>query len=160
MVKVLPHSKYFEGTLQLRDVGEEFVEKALHEIEQSGRAQIAKVKPQPRGVDIYLSDAHYTLLYAKKLRDRYGGDLVTSRKLFTLNKNTNKLVWRVTALFRKLPFKVGDIIHLPEGDVKILSTGARANVQFLVGGRKKSLRFDELSRFVEKDKDHTRADDA
>ncbi len=139
---------YYEGILQLRDVDEEFVENVITQIENSKKAQISKVQPERNGVDIYLSDQHFTQSYAKSLKARFGGEVISSKKLFGRYKATGHVVYRVTVLFRKLPFNVGDVITTDEGDVKVVGMDTKVRVQNIKTGKKQQLRFDQLSRFV------------
>ncbi|MEK6823296.1 MAG: hypothetical protein AABY13_05680, partial [Nanoarchaeota archaeon] len=61
---------------------------------------------------------------------------------------TGHVVYRVTVLFRKLPFNVGDVITTDEGDVKVVGMDTKVRVQNIKTGKKQQLRFDQLSRFV------------
>ncbi len=68
------HNKdYFEGTLQLRNIGSEVVEFAVKEIGKNENANIAKIKKVTNGVDIYLSPQKALRSLGNKLQKHFGG---------------------------------------------------------------------------------------
>ena len=150
MVKTLqgkrPH--YFEATIQLRDVSPEDVQRVIEQIERSERAAISKIKDYHNGVDIYISDRHFAHILGKWMLANLHGELVESRRLHSLDRQTQKAKWRVTALFRKLPFKVNDIIKTDEGLVKVLGLAKKAHVKYLRTGKTRMVPFDILKRHV------------
>lgn len=143
------HPQYYEAILQLRDCGEEFVSLVIGIIENAGRAAISKIQPERRGVDIYLSDQHYAQSLGKRLKTDHGGELLVTKKLYGRHSKHGKIVYRVTVLFRKLPFKVGDVIATDEGGLKVVSVSTHALVKNLRTGKKETLRLQELARLAE-----------
>ena len=150
MVKTMAGKRhdYFEGILQLRDCTEEFVEGVITDIRASGKCQIAKILPEKRGVDIYVSDQHYIQALGKSLKYRFGGELLSTKKLFGRHSKHGKIVYRVTVLFRRIPFSVGDIIETEDGQLKILSIKNKIQVQNLKSGKKELLRFEQIARWA------------
>ncbi len=135
---------YFEGVLQLRDVTDEVLNWVHQEIIRAGRARIAKVQEFKNGIDIYLSAQHYMQAIGKQLQQRFGGVLKVTNRLFTRNSLTSRDVYRMTVLFRQLPFKTGDIITHHGEKWKITGVGNQINIQNTTSGEKKRLPADKL----------------
>lgn len=96
--------EYFEGILQLRDIKQEVTDFCLEDIEkhsEKGGIFFSKTEEVKNGVDFYCSSNKYLMHLGKKLKKRFKGELKTSAKLFTKNKQTSKDVYRVTVLFRQ-----------------------------------------------------------
>lgn len=66
---------------------------------------IAKEVKIKTGIDIYLSDQRFAKGLGAKLRKAFGGSLVISRTLFSINKNTGKQIYRLTVCYRLDNFK-------------------------------------------------------
>lgn len=152
MVKTLkgrpPH--YFEATIQLRELSPDQVQQVVSFIEESGRAEISKIKDYHNGVDLYISDRHFAHIIARWMKETFNGELVETRRLHSLDQQTMKAKWRVTVLFRGLPYKVTDVIETDEGPVKILSMKKAAHVKYLKTGKMRTIPFDVLARYVKK----------
>ena len=142
------HSEYFQGILQLRMIDQNVYDWVYDTIEKDGKAKIAKEKIVPNGYDLYLDNNHYLVALGKKLKEKFAGEMVTSKRLHTRDRMTYKVLYRVTVLFRQLPFNLGDIIKTDEGEWKILHTGNQSRAQELVSGKKKMFKIHELARFV------------
>jgi NMD protein affecting ribosome stability and mRNA decay len=98
------HAKYFEGILQIREAPDEvfvFAEKAMDEALASG-IFVSKIEEFKQGLDYYLSSKHFTMDLGRKLKKRFKGKLVMSRKLHGVHRQTSKLLWRVTCLYRHI----------------------------------------------------------
>jgi len=52
------------------------------------------------GIDFYLTSQRYAQSLGKKLKKTFKGELKISSKLFTVNRQTSKNVYRVNVLFR------------------------------------------------------------
>ena len=95
------HNKdYFEGTLQLRNIGDEVVEFAVKEIEKNENANIAKISKVTNGIDIYVAPQKLLRSIGNKLQHHFSGQLIVSRKLHTRSRVTSKDLYRVNVLFR------------------------------------------------------------
>jgi len=144
------HSEYFQGILQLRDAGQDIYDWVYDTIERDGKAHIAKEKILKNGYDLYLDDNHYLLSLGKKLKEKFPGEVIVSKRLHSRDRMTYKVLYRVTVLFRQLPFRVGDVITTEDGDWKVLHVGNQVRAQDLQSGKKKMFKLHELSRYVKK----------
>ena len=137
---------YFEGVLQIRGGSQELLSWIHDRIKTDGKARVAKEKKVTNGVDVYLSDQHYLQNLGRQLKRKFTGILKTSKRLHTVHKMTSKLLYRVTVLFKVLPFKRGDIVSLYGEKVEILHIGNRARVRDVRSGAKRDVDLEFLRR--------------
>lgn len=120
------HLSYFESILQLRnpygDVDDmlHFVVEAVKSRDQAD-ITIAKRKKVTNGVDIYLSSNSFAVEVGRELWRTFGGEFVVSKKLFSQSRQTSRVLYRVTVLFRMAPFKVGEYLLLDGMAYRVLS---------------------------------------
>ena len=136
---------YFEGILQLRDVSDEVMDWVHDEIQASGRAKIANVKEVHGGIDVYLSSNSYLRSLGKKMQDRFGGILKVTKKIHTRDTITSKDVWRITVLFRQIPFKKGEIIKFQGEQWEVLMVGGQISLKNVSSGAKKRVSAERLT---------------
>jgi NMD protein affecting ribosome stability and mRNA decay len=91
---------YYEAILQLRPYNDELMKFVLGQIEERKNVHIAKQVKLKTGVDIYISDQRFTQALGKKLKKRFKGKVIKSKKIHTVNRLTSKKVYRVTVCFR------------------------------------------------------------
>ena len=139
---------YFEGILQIRDGSKELLTWVHNRIITDGRARVAKEKKVTNGIDLYLSDQHYLQNLGRKIKERFTGILKVSKRLHTTDKMTSKHLYRVTVLFKVLPFKRGDIITVYGEQVEILAIKHKAQIKDVKSGKKKEISLDVLSRTI------------
>lgn len=120
------HSSYYESILQLRNPYGD-VDDVLHFVAEAVKARnqpdisIAKRKKVTNGVDVYLSSNSFAVEVGRELFRAFGGEFVVSKKLFSQSRQTSRVLYRVTVLFRMAPFKVGEYLLLDEKAFKVLS---------------------------------------
>jgi len=135
---------YFEGTLQLRNAGNEVIEFIVKEIEKTENVNIAELKKVTNGVDIYISRQRFLRSLGKKLQDNYPGQLIVSKKIHTKNRLTSRDVYRVNVLFRIPTFKKGDIIEYKGNKIKIMGIQKKVFAKDVKTGKKLNLSFKDL----------------
>ena len=141
------HNKdYFEGTLQLRNIGDEVVEFAVKEIEKNENANIAKISKVTNGIDIYVAPQKLLRSIGNKLQHHFSGQLIVSRKLHTRSRVTSKDLYRVNVLFRIPKFKKGDIIEYKGDKIKVISIQKKVFAKDIKTGKKLNLNFKDLFR--------------
>lgn len=96
-------TKYFEGTLQLRNIPEDVVNYAINELDkkQKDGVFVNNIENVKNGVDIMITSQKFLQALGTKLKKRFGGSVKLTRKLFTRNKQTSKHVYRVTLLYKQ-----------------------------------------------------------
>ena len=142
-----PHTKdYFEGILQIRDGNEELLSWIKERVKHEGRAAITKIKQTKNGTDLYMTDQHYLQNLGRKVKEKFSGILKVSKRLHTVDKMTSKHLYRVTVLFKQLPFKRGDIVTIHGEEVEILRIGQKAQIKNIKSGAKKDIELEFLLR--------------
>ncbi len=91
---------YYEAILQIRPAKEEVVEFIQHQVDSQSFAYISKTIELKTGLDYYLSDRRFAASLAKKLKKQFSAKITISRSLFTQNRFTSKLVYRMTYCVR------------------------------------------------------------
>ena len=137
-------SNYFEGILQLRDIGKEVIEFAVNAVEKDKGSHIAQIKPVANGVDIYISRQRFLRSLGSKLQKRFGGQVIVSTRLHTRSKLTSRDLYRVNMLFRIPKFKKGDIIDYKGSKIKIVSIHHKVFAKDIQTGKKLNLSFKDL----------------
>ena len=135
---------YFEGILQLRETPDEVANWVRNKVQKDAKAVITKEKPVANGIDMYFNDQHYLQSLGKKLKVQFAGTLKISRRLHTVHKMTSKLLYRVSVLFKPLPFKRGDIINVHGEEAIVLSVGDKVQIRYLASSKKDVISADKL----------------
>ncbi len=95
------HDQYYEAKLQLRPFDETMIRFVIDQIDENNKARIAKAVELKTGVDLYLSSRKFAAVLGKKLKKKYpAGKVLVTKTLFGQNKQTSKIIYRVTVLFR------------------------------------------------------------
>ncbi|MDP3698404.1 MAG: NMD3-related protein [Nanoarchaeota archaeon] len=127
------HSEYYEAILQLRNVTDEIIVFVDKEIGKKN-IFVAKVKPVTNGHDYYLGNANLTKNLGKTLQEKYGGEFVVTATLFT--RKEGKPVYRLTVLFRAVPFKKGDQVEYHDETYNVIMSGKKVMLQHAKTGKK------------------------
>ncbi len=140
----MPNDQYYEGILQLRNPSKEVIKKLKELAKAKKDAYIAKEEKVRGGVDFYLSSWRYLIELGNKLRKKYGGEIKISRKLWGVNKQTSKRVYRVVFLLRLPKYRVGDVIEYRGRKVKIKEFRKKIEVVDIETGKKSLVKYDEI----------------
>ncbi len=92
--------QYYEAVLQLRNPHKEALKCIVNAVDKKKGVFIAKQFKVKNGVDIYISSQRFTRSLGKLLKKSFKGELVESRKLYGVNRQKSKLIYRGTVLFR------------------------------------------------------------
>ena len=142
------HALYFEAILQLRDVEEEVVNFVEDEIERV-KLKVAKTVPFKNGIDYYLSNNSLTRALGKRLRERFGGYIKETSSLWGVKKDRE--VYRVTVLFRGVPFRKSEIVIYDGEDYKVVSLKKDIFLQNVKHGKKVHLRYHDMNQIKKKE---------
>jgi len=127
------HSEYYEAILQLRNVADEVIDFVDKEIEKKN-IFMAKVIPVTNGHDYYLGNANLTKNLGKTLQEKYGGEFTVTATLFT--RKEGRPVYRLTVLFRAMPFKKGDQVEYHDEVYNVTMSGKKVMLQHAKSGKK------------------------
>lgn len=108
--KPVPHSRYYEGQLQIRNANKELLNSIEEDINKN-QIYIQKKFKQKNGADYNLSSQKYIQQIAKKLGQQYGAIVKISRKLFSRNRQTGKAIYRLNACVIFPEYQKDDIIE-------------------------------------------------
>lgn len=138
------HPEYYEAILQLRNVGNDIINFVREKIEASA-VFVSKEIPSKNGVDLYLSSKLFAKKLCSLLQRKYGGMVKTSAKLFSVSRQTSKKIYRLTYLFKRPKFDLGDFIdfrgkHMKVREIKKYVLAVDEN------GKRHRLRFDALEK--------------
>ncbi len=142
------HSEYYEAILQLRDVADEVIDFVDDEIDKKN-IPLAKVKKVTNGYDYYLGNSNLTKNLGKTLQEKYGGEFTVTATLFT--RKEGKPVYRLTVLFRAVPFKKGDQVEYQGETFTVLMSGKKVMLQHLKTGKKMQLWHKDMGKVKKKD---------
>ncbi len=141
--KDITHKGYFEGVLQVRNATPEvfaYVDEQIEALE----LHVAKIDTTKDGADYYVGDNTLLLKLGRRLKDKFSGELKTSSRLFTQSKETSKLVYRGTVLFRYIPFKVSDIVELRGQIAEVLRFGPKVEVKHKSTGKRELITYERF----------------
>jgi len=92
---------YYEAILQLRNISQECLNFVRNQVKNKDNCSIVKeVKLKDKDYDIFLSNQRFARSLGNRMKKTFKGEVKTSRKTHTRNKQTSKDVYRVTVLFR------------------------------------------------------------
>ena len=137
------NSEYYEAILQLREVADDVVDFVDKEIEKKG-IFVAKVKPVTNGHDYYLGNSNLTKNLGKTLQEKYGGEFTVTATLFT--RKEGKPVYRLTVLFRAMPFKKGDQVEYHDEIYNVIMSGKKVMLQNVKTGKKVQVWHKDMSK--------------
>ncbi len=137
------HPNYYEAILQLRNVTQEvvtFVEEEIH----TKKIPIAKVVELKNGLDYYIADNDFTKALGKRLQQNFGGELLFTASLHT--KKDNKELYRVTALFRGVPFKKQEKVEYQGEEYVVKLMGKDILLQHTKTGKKIHVKYKDMNQ--------------
>ena len=139
----LPRPNYFQGILQLRDINDEVLSFVINLINKRDDVAITKRVKFDNGVDLYLTSQKYVRILGKKLKESFGGELKVTAKLHTRNRQGRDL-YRVTAFFRLLKYRAGDIVTVRGDKVRLISIRRKIFAKDVKTGRRMTIRSGDL----------------
>ncbi|HLD79577.1 MAG TPA: NMD3-related protein [Candidatus Nanoarchaeia archaeon] len=142
------NSEYFEAILQLRNVADEVIDFVNKEISKK-HIPLAKVKKVTNGHDYYLGNSNLTRNLGKTLQEKYGGEFTVTATLFT--RKEGRPVYRLTVLFRAIPFKKGDQVEYHEELYNVIMSGKKVMLQNAKTGKKVQVWHKDMKKVKKKE---------
>ncbi len=99
-VNIKNNNRYYEAILQLRPNNLLLILFVKDQLAKRKNVFVAKEISNKYGVDLYLTDKQFAREIAKKLKQNFDGTIKTSAALYTRDRQTSKLVYRITVCFR------------------------------------------------------------
>ena len=94
------HAKYYEAKIQLRPEKQEVLDFILSEVERRDDIFISKIEKLKTGLDIFISSQSFARSLGKKLKNKFKGEVTITRTIFGMKRDTGKIIYRGTILFR------------------------------------------------------------
>ncbi|MEK6955954.1 MAG: NMD3-related protein [Nanoarchaeota archaeon] len=95
------HPEYYEAIIQLRPASPKLVDFIACEIERRPDVKISKIVDFKTGIDIYLTNQRFARsTLAPMIKRKFDGKLTITKALYGRHRQTNKLIYRATILFR------------------------------------------------------------
>ena len=143
MVRTLvgKHPKYYEAILQLRDVKQEVHDFVADELKKA-KIPVTEVKTIKTGTDLYVADSDFTVALGRKLQRKYGGKTLTTSSLY--GAKGGKQIYRVTVLFRGVPFKKNDIVTYCDEEYTIKGMAKDILIQNNKSGKKIHISYENM----------------
>ncbi len=142
------HSEYYEAILQLREVTDEVTDFVDKEIKKKN-IFVAKIKKVTNGHDYYLGNGNLTRNLGKTLQEKYGGEFVVTATLFT--RKEGRPVYRLTVLFRAMPFKKGDLVEYHDETYNVIMSGKKVMLQQAKTGKKVQVWHKDIGKVKKKE---------
>ncbi len=142
--KLAKHPLYYEAILQLRNPNKQVLNLVKGEVKRK-KVGVAKIEKVKNGYDYYLADQRFARQAGKKLKSKFKGILKVTAKLYSISRQTGKQIYRLTVLYRRPSFKVGDVIVIQGEKMRIKSMGKEV-VGILESGKKVKYKFKDLER--------------
>ncbi len=142
------HGSYFEAVLQLRDVSQEVIDFAEEEIGRL-KMHVSDVIPLKNGLDYKLSDNTLTRRIGKSLQVRFGGKIEETSSLWGMKKDRE--VYRVTVLFRGVPFKKGEMVMYQDEEYQVKLLGKDVLIQQTKTGKKVHIKYKDIKEVKKKE---------
>ena len=137
-------AEYYEGILQLRNPTEGVLNYVQNSMKQDGKVKLAKMTNYQNGYDLQLSSQKFLTNLGNKLKEKFGGELVISRKETGYNKH-GKAQFRVNVLFRQYPFKKKDTVTYKGEKYKIILLEHKVRIKHLETGKSITVGYGDIS---------------
>ncbi len=136
------HNQYFQGILQLRNANDEAI-KAVEKYHE----YISKKMRIKDGFNYYFTSNKILRKVAKGLKNRFGGILKESPRLYSRDRQTQKAIYRLNILFRLFDFKKNDIIAFDNRMVKIKNIAKKISGFDIMNNKKTSFVFRNIKKY-------------
>lgn len=132
------NSKYYEGTLQLRNTNDEIISYVENYIKKNNISIANKIQKN-NDYDLDISDQRKLQNLAQNLKKNFGGELKISIRQFTQDRLTSKQIYRVNALYEAPDYKKGDVIKIENNLYLITNLQKSISAIDLKTGKKSTL---------------------
>lgn len=140
----IPHDKYFEGVLQLRNPTDELIRFVFNLVDSRKNVAITKEVKHKDGVDYYFTSQKYLQIVGKRLKSSFPGEYKLSSSLHTRDSQHNKDLYRINILFRYYKVKKGQIITYNGEKYKVIRSGDKLTAKNIKTGKNEFLDINKI----------------
>ncbi len=130
------HREYYEGILQLRNQNKTVLSYISKRLAEKPLIRIVKEKKLKNGLDLYFNDKRFLKNLGEKLKTKFNAHLKTSAKLFSVDRQTGKELFRLTVLIRIPNFEIGQIISLHGKLMRVIEIKNKVRLKEIKTGKK------------------------
>ncbi len=127
---------YFEGILQLRNADGHLQDFIEDYIKSNSNVFMSKKKKVKGGFDYYLSSNAFTVRLGRLLKEKFGGELKVSEKLFSKDRQTSKELYRMNVLYKAFSFRIGDAVSVAGKIMVVTGIGKKVSCLNIGTGKK------------------------
>lgn len=117
-------SRGYTAIIQLRNRTNKNFDRIIARINQlfenQSLAHIIELKELDEGIDFYVIKTEKALAAAKQIIKEYGGIIDVTKKIFSVDKQTSKELYRTTILVRLFDFSIHDLIFYRDSVYEIV----------------------------------------
>ena len=136
------HPGYFEAIIQLRECNDESILLVRELAAKKSPEMISKEKLVKGGVDFYIKSKTMLRSIAKALQEQFGGEVIFSRRLNGVSRETSKLIYRENLLIILPPFLKREIISFEKKAYLVCAVNkTKLTLMDLITGIKRSVDF-------------------
>jgi NMD protein affecting ribosome stability and mRNA decay len=138
-------STYFEGILQIRNPDDDLLSFLDSEFQKAEKERIfvTAYKKHKKGFDYYMTSKRFISKLVNTLKEKYGGSVKLSEKLFSYDPQKGKDIFRLNAIYVKPLVSKGNIIVVNKSPCEVVSLGKDAFAKNLETGQKIRLDFEK-----------------
>lgn len=137
-------SKYYEAIVQFRGVREEIIDAFVHFISKEKDEAITDEKEIDSGLDFYVTGKRVAEQAVRSLVKDYGGTYLVSPKLYSLDKQTSKKLYRLTIIYKQPEFFKNDVVLFNNKILKITHIFENIKAINLATGKQESFKSKEF----------------
>lgn len=139
---------YYEGVLQLRNKNNSMFKEVENRIrkktDEKKLVAISYEKEVKGGMDFYMTDKKFISNLASELHNEFGGEFKESPRLYSMDRQSSKKVYRLNALLRLPELEVGDIVEWKNSLFSVNGiTADKVMAQPVNGGKKRPIKLEE-----------------
>ncbi len=153
VVKQAPN-QYFEGILQLRNPKKKVIDFIIRSIKKQKKKSkksvyITKELKVKNGVDFYFSSKKFLRTLSNQLFSEFGGKVSLNEKLFSMDRNKSKLIYRLNVLFKPPEFEKGDVVLFNDKLVLVKKIGKKVTGSEIINNKNISFKYSDKIKKLE-----------
>ncbi len=146
-------TQYFEAILQIRNISEsrrKIIEQEMKKEAKQGNI-VNKAVTQPKGIDYYMTSRRSMPKLAQRILEKTGGISSLNPRLFSLDHQTGKEIYRLNVFLELPEFDIGDVFLFKKKYILITDLGKQISARNLLTNKKVLFTYKEFKYIQERD---------